>query len=803
MSNSKQGRAHEAASSLQADSSRISDSSLRREESRDRHSRSNRARKDKEHRSSSNRRNDQWEDDYSGRVSDRKPNRSHDRRVDVASDRHNPSAARSPRKAASETLTSAGHDVSSRSERGQKSPAVARTSRSPSSGASRSPLDLGTARDSSLLADAARLVKERERQRMAQELLTSSKAAAAHKSSTGDLKRKGRWADDGGSSSIQERAGSSEAEDGELPVASLTPKRRRPIVWPNEAAPVTGPSEPTGQLGELRTQALLRSSGFLKSVKIPAKELAVLGSKSPCSAAVQSPNSPVTESPYSRTSTGLPPIESRSLPATKKLSAAEIAAAELTSFQTSDMSGGMDSDVPAALRSSPSSSVTSQSSGRPESQAAPGSPDDDEYRPSRWAGDDEEPAGREAAEGEAAVAALNAAECADLETMDSPDSSPPEGASPASHNVRGVSMLQRCRSVDEYQKLHKISEGTYGVVSKAKEKATGRICALKKVKMDKEKDGFPLTAIREVSILLSFHHASIVDVSEVVVGHQLDSVYMVMEFMEHDLKQLLEDMHTPFSVAETKTLMWQLFDGIEYLHDNWVLHRDLKTSNILYNSCGELKICDFGLARQYGSPLKPYTHMVVTLWYRPPELLLGAKQYSTAVDMWSLGCIMAELLTKKILFDGKGELDQLQKIFDKLGSPTEDIWPGLSLLPTASKIKFPNQPFNRLRHTFGRTSGGTGPAADLSEEGIDLLNRLLTLDPSQRISAKAALDHNWFKEHPRAKDKHLMPTFPTREEKKLRTHLHTSPDPRVVDSRRAALGRVMDNGGGLFMPNPK
>jgi hypothetical protein len=151
------------------------------------HSRSNRARKDKEHRSSSNRRNDQWEDDYSGRVSDRKPNRSHDRRVDVASDRHNPSAARSPRKAASETLTSAGHDVSSRSERGQKSPAVARTSRSPSSGASRSPLDLGTARHSSLLADAARLVKERERQRMAQELLTSSKAAAAHKSSTGTV----------------------------------------------------------------------------------------------------------------------------------------------------------------------------------------------------------------------------------------------------------------------------------------------------------------------------------------------------------------------------------------------------------------------------------------------------------------------------------------------------------------------------------------------------------------------------------------------------------------------------------------
>lgn len=359
-------------------------------------------------------------------------------------------------------------------------------------------------------------------------------------------------------------------------------------------------------------------------------------------------------------------------------------------------------------------------------------------------------------------------------------------------------MLQQCRSVNEFERLHKINEGTYGIVYKAKEKATGRIVALKKVKMDKEKDGFPLTAIREVSILLSFHHASIVDVAEVVVGGNVDSVFMVMEYMEHDLKQLLEDMPKPFSIAETKTLMWQLFDGLEYLHDNWVLHRDLKTSNILYNSRGELKICDFGLARQYGSPLKAYTHMVVTLWYRPPELLLGAREYSTAVDMWSLGCIMAELLTKRVLFDGKGELDQLQKIFNKLGSPTEAIWPGLVSLPNASKIKFPKQPYNKLRDTFPKTADAN-PATELTDDGMDLLKRLLTLDPSQRITAKAALDHSWFKESPRARDKHMMPTFPTREAKhRSRSHVQTSPDPRIVESRRSALGRSMDQGGGLF-----
>ena len=181
---------------------------------------------------------------------------------------------------------------------------------------------------------------------------------------------------------------------------------------------------------------------------------------------------------------------------------------------------------------------------------------------------------------------------------------------------RMVNMLQGCRSVDEFERLNKIDEGTYGVVYRARDKKTGEIVALKKVKMEKEKEGFPLTSLREINILLSFHHPSIVDVKEVVVGSSLDSIFMVMEYMDHDLKGLMEAMKQPFSQSEVKCLMIQLLEGVKYLHDNWVLHRDLKTSNLLLNNRGELKICDFGLARQYGSPLKPYTHLVVTLWYR-------------------------------------------------------------------------------------------------------------------------------------------------------------------------------------------
>ncbi|CAN8243803.1 unnamed protein product [Cochlearia groenlandica] len=361
--------------------------------------------------------------------------------------------------------------------------------------------------------------------------------------------------------------------------------------------------------------------------------------------------------------------------------------------------------------------------------------------------------------------------------------------------LRSINMLQGCRSVDEFERLNKIDEGTYGVVYRAKDKKTGEIVALKKVKMEKEREGFPLTSLREINILLSFHHPSIVDVKEVVVGNSLDSIFMVMEYMEHDLKALMETMKQRFSQSEVKCLMLQLLEGVKYLHDNWVLHRDLKTSNLLLNNRGELKICDFGLARQYGSPLKPYTHLVVTLWYRAPELLLGAKQYSTAIDMWSLGCIMGELLSKAPLFNGKTEFDQLDKIFRILGTPNESIWPGFSKLPGV-KVNFVKQQYNLLRKKFPATSFTGSPV--LSDAGFDLLNKLLTYDPERRITVDAALKHEWFNEVPLPKSKDFMPTFPAQHGQDRRgRRMIKSPDP-LQEKPRKEMTHTELGSGGLF-----
>ncbi|KAK6116583.1 hypothetical protein DH2020_049689 [Rehmannia glutinosa] len=368
---------------------------------------------------------------------------------------------------------------------------------------------------------------------------------------------------------------------------------------------------------------------------------------------------------------------------------------------------------------------------------------------------------------------------------------------------RSVNMLQGCRSVDEFERLNKIDEGTYGVVYRARDKKSGEIVALKKVKMEKEREGFPLTSLREINILLSFDHPSIVDVKEVVVGSSLDSIFMVMEYMEHDLKALMETMKQPFSQSEVKCLMLQLLGGVKYLHDNWVLHRDLKTSNLLLNNRGELKICDFGLARQYGSPLKPYTHLVVTLWYRAPELLLGAKQYSTAIDMWSLGCIMAELLSKEPLFNGKTEFDQLDKIFKILGTPNETIWPGFSKLPGV-KVNFVKHQYNLLRRKFPATSFTGSPV--LSDAGFDLLNKLLTYDPEKRITAEEALNHEWFREVPLPKSKEFMPTFPAHHAQDRRVRrVMKSPDPLEEQRRRElqqgelGTGTFAELGGQTFL----
>nr|XP_026695142.1 cyclin-dependent kinase 11B isoform X2 [Ciona intestinalis] len=316
--------------------------------------------------------------------------------------------------------------------------------------------------------------------------------------------------------------------------------------------------------------------------------------------------------------------------------------------------------------------------------------------------------------------------------------------------------IQGCRSVDEFQCLNRIEEGTYGVVYRAKDKKTDNVVALKRLKMEKEREGFPITSLREVCTLLKAHHPNCVRVQEIVVGSNVDKIYIVMDYVEHDLKSLMETMKQPFLTGEVKTLMIQLLQGVHHLHDNWILHRDLKTSNLLLSHRGILKIGDFGLAREYGSPLKPYTPIVVTLWYRCPELLLGAKEYSTAVDMWSVGCIFAEFLNKKPLFPGKSETMQLNLIFKELGTPSEKIWPGYNDLPIVKKTTFVEYPYNTLRKRFGAT--------DISQKGFDLLNRFLTYSPERRISAYNALKHDWFLETPKPVEPSMFPTWPAKSE---------------------------------------
>jgi hypothetical protein len=308
------------------------------------------------------------------------------------------------------------------------------------------------------------------------------------------------------------------------------------------------------------------------------------------------------------------------------------------------------------------------------------------------------------------------------------------------------------RSVECFQKLGHIDEGTYGVVFKARDKETGEIAALKKVKMDKEKEGFPITALREINTLLQLQHKNIVYVSEVVVGRSIDQVFMVMEYCGRDLNRLMDDINRGFTLPECKCLAWQLLSGVSYLHENWVLHRDLKTTNVLFNDLGELKICDFGLAREYGSPLNNYTPLVCTLWYRPPELLLGEKTYSYAVDNWSLGCILAELLQGKPLFPGRTEIDQIDKHFRMLGTPNEVIWPKFKTLPHATKVNFAVHPHNSLRQRFPKYRERedeieTGPG--ITDAGFNVLNGLLLFDPEKRLTSTEALKSSWFQELPK------------------------------------------------------
>ncbi|KAK2796266.1 hypothetical protein FQN51_009477 [Onygenales sp. PD_10] len=333
-----------------------------------------------------------------------------------------------------------------------------------------------------------------------------------------------------------------------------------------------------------------------------------------------------------------------------------------------------------------------------------------------------------------------------------------------------------CRHVDNFERLNHIEEGSYGLVSRAKESATGEIVALKKLKMENSHDGFPITGLREIQTLLESRHTNIVRLREVVMGDSMDDVYLVMDFLEHDLKTLLDDMREPFLPSETKTLLLQIISATEFLHSHWIMHRDLKTSNLLMNNRGEIKLADFGMARYYGDPPPKLTRLVVTLWYRAPELLLGAEKYGPEIDMWSIGCIFGELLTKEPLLQGKNEVEQLSKIFALTGPPTQTTWPTFRSLPNAKSLRLPPVPPSTNTDPIPLLPRTQFPY--LTTSGLSLLSHLLALNPASRPSAATCLQHAYFREDPKPKAKEMFPTFPSKAGMERRRKRETPEAPR-------------------------
>ncbi|KAJ3041534.1 Cyclin-dependent kinase catalytic subunit, partial [Rhizophlyctis rosea] len=285
--------------------------------------------------------------------------------------------------------------------------------------------------------------------------------------------------------------------------------------------------------------------------------------------------------------------------------------------------------------------------------------------------------------------------------------------------------------MDNYEKLEKVGEGTYGVVYKARDIQTGQIVALKKIRLETEDEGVPSTAIREISLLKELKQPNIVRLLDIV--HSDAKLYLIFEFLDLDLKKYMDSIPTGLAPELIKSYLYQIIKGLNFCHCHRILHRDLKPQNLLIDQQGMLKLADFGLARAFGIPLRTYTHEVVTLWYRAPEILLGSKHYSTAVDMWSVGCIFAELCTGRPFFPGDSEIDEIFRIFRILGTPSEDDWPGISGLPDW-KSNFPTWHRQDL----------TKLIPNLNADGIDLLSKLLAYDPAARISAKRALNHPYF-----------------------------------------------------------
>ncbi|KJR84443.1 cyclin-dependent kinase 7 [Sporothrix schenckii 1099-18] len=324
----------------------------------------------------------------------------------------------------------------------------------------------------------------------------------------------------------------------------------------------------------------------------------------------------------------------------------------------------------------------------------------------------------------------------------------PAGAKPQPHRhpiTMDVAERLNEEEKNKYIRGKELGEGTYAVVYEGRLRADPtQLVAIKKIKVQKEySDGIAPDAVREIKFLQELHHANIIRMHSVYSTRDQNLCLVLEHLPRGDLEMLIRDTAAVrYGAADIKAWMGMLCRAVAFCHDRAVLHRDIKPNNLLVAADGALKLADFGLARSCADPYRPMTANVITRWYRPPELLFGARHYTGTVDVWSVGLVFAELVIRNPYLPGNTEVEQIGLICRALGTPNEDNWPGVTRLDSYTV------PTDRVYPVATRDTF-LGPFGTVGSEGVDLLMKTLVLDPRRRITARAMLAHPWWHADPR------------------------------------------------------